>query len=84
MMILICLDEYRQRVVAYRSFTAPGFPQLIVLNYRISISFATAGLWALMAACGQWHAEPSWIDRAGRAVGALWIILILMRWCSPY
>jgi hypothetical protein len=84
MMVFLCLDEYRQRVIAYQTFAAPSIQYLVALNYRISISFATAGLWALMAVCGQWHAEASWIDRAGRAVGTLWIILIPMRWCCPF
>jgi hypothetical protein len=84
MMVFLCLDEYRQCVFTYRSFPALGFQNVVALNYRISVSFATAGLWVLMAACGRWHAERSWIDRAGRAMGALWIILILIRWCSPY
>jgi hypothetical protein len=84
MMVFLCLDEYRQRVIAYQSFITPSVQYLVALNYRISISFATAGLWVLMAICGQWRAEASWIDRAGRAVGTLWIILIPMRWCSPY
>jgi hypothetical protein len=84
MMVFICLDEYRQNVFAYRSFMAPSVQTVVALNYRISIFFAVAGLWMLMAACGRWHAEPSWIDRAGRAVGTLWIILIPIRWFSPY
>jgi hypothetical protein len=84
MMVFLCLDEYRQFVFAYRSLMAPNVQHLVALNYRISVSFATAALWVLMAACGRWHAEPSWIDRAGRAVGTLWIILIPIRWCSPY
>jgi hypothetical protein len=84
MMVFLCLDEYRQCVLAYRSFTALSVQNVFALNYRISVSFATAGLWVLMAACGRWHGEPSWIDRAGRAVGILWIILIPIRWWSPY
>jgi hypothetical protein len=84
MMVFLCLDNYREYVFAYRSFMAPGIQNVVALNYRISISFATAGLWAMMAAFGRWHAEPTWIDRAGRAVGILWIILIPIRWCSPY
>ncbi len=83
MIVFLCLDEYRQSVFAYRTFTAPGFHTVIALNYRISISFATVGLWMILAACGRWHAEPSWIDRAGRVVGTLWIILIPIRWFSP-
>ncbi len=32
--------------------------------------------WVVLAASRQWQAEPSWIDRAGRALGVLWIATI--------
>jgi hypothetical protein len=84
MMAMLCLDEYRDHIFVYRTFTAPYVQYAVAINYRISISFATAGIWLLMLICRRWHAQPSWIDRAGRVVGACWIILIPIRWCSPY
>ena len=33
--------------------------------------------WATLALGGRWHPEPSWIDRAGRLVGACWVVLFL-------
>jgi hypothetical protein len=83
-MVLICLDQQRFLYLVYRKLTPFTLNSLFILNYRIDVSFAPAGLWALMAACGRWHAEPSWIDRAGRIVGTLWILLIPIRWFSPY
>jgi hypothetical protein len=79
-MVMIALDEYWLGVYAYRELVAFNIQNIVALNYRISVSFAPAGLWALMGACGIWRAEPSWIDRAGRALGVLWILLMLYRW----
>jgi hypothetical protein len=79
MMILICLNEYRLNIRVYDSYRVFGVQTLVALNYRVAISFAVAGVWALMAACGSWRAEPTWIDRAGRLVGTLWIVLIYFR-----
>jgi hypothetical protein len=37
--------------------------------------------WTLMAMFGRYRPEKSWIDRAGRAIGALWIGMAIMVWC---
>jgi hypothetical protein len=34
---------------------------------------AVASVWIVMWLGGTWRAEPSWIDRAGRALGIYWI-----------
>jgi hypothetical protein len=34
---------------------------------------AVASLWTVMWLGGTWHAERSWIDRAGRVLGVFWI-----------
>ena len=39
---------------------------------------AVASAWAVLALSGRWKAEASWIDRAGRVVGALWILVYLV------
>lgn len=44
-----------------------------------SIGSAVAASWVAMALARRWRPEPSWIDRAGRALGWLWIGLILLR-----
>ena len=41
---------------------------------------AVAAAWVALALAGRWRAEPSWVDRAGRALGAYWIALFLYRW----
>jgi hypothetical protein len=33
-----------------------------------------------MAFCGQWRAEPTWLDRSGRFLGAAWIALAMIDW----
>ncbi len=33
-----------------------------------------AVVWLLLWASGSWRSEPSWIDRAGRALGVYWIV----------
>jgi hypothetical protein len=34
-------------------------------------------VWGLLGLSRRWRAEPSWIDRAGRSIGILWIVLEL-------
>ena len=34
---------------------------------------AVAAVWMTLLLTGRWRAEPSWIDRAGRILGVLWI-----------
>jgi hypothetical protein len=34
---------------------------------------AVAAAWMALLLTGRWRAEPSWIDRAGRILGVLWI-----------
>jgi hypothetical protein len=41
------------------------------------VGAAVLGAWSAMAASGRWRARPSWIDRAGRILGILWIGLFL-------
>jgi hypothetical protein len=36
---------------------------------------AVAGSWLTLALSGRWRPQTSWIDRAGRVLGTLWILL---------
>ena len=36
--------------------------------------FVVAGAWIAVALAGAWKPEPSWVDRAGRLIGALMIL----------
>ncbi|WP_435019072.1 hypothetical protein TA3x_001068 [Tundrisphaera sp. TA3] len=39
------------------------------------VGTAIAAAWFILALSGRWKAEPGWIDRLGRVVGALWLIV---------
>lgn len=43
-----------------------------------SIGFAVAAWWAALALGGRWRRARGWIDRAGLAVGGLWIALAVL------
>jgi hypothetical protein len=40
--------------------------------------FAVIGSWATLFLGGHWRAEPTWIDRVGRLLGAYWISAIFL------
>ncbi len=35
--------------------------------------------WLVLALTGQWKAEPTWLDRLGRALGSTWIVMEVLR-----
>ena len=55
-------------------------------DYRISGPFfwgySVALAWSVMVLTGVWRPQPSWIDRAGRALGVLMIALSLIIYFS--
>jgi hypothetical protein len=54
----------------------PGFfpfGAIHALNSIAMIGVAVAASWMLLAMSGRWRADPSWSDRAGRALGVYWI-----------
>jgi hypothetical protein len=42
------------------------------------VGAAVLGAWSAMAASGRWESQPSWIDRAGRLLGIIWIGLFVI------
>lgn len=53
------------------------------------IGAGVAASWALLALGRRWRTEPSWIDRGGRFLGALWIAfvpanLLVMFWYNAW
>lgn len=44
-----------------------------------SVGFAVLAAWLWLALTRRWRPERVWIDRAGRVVGCLWIVLALLR-----
>jgi hypothetical protein len=47
-----------------------------ILDTMATIGVAVAASWLILLASGRWRAEPSWIDRAGRAFGWFWILTL--------
>jgi hypothetical protein len=43
---------------------------------------AVVGAWTALALGGRWRAEKSWIDRAGRFLGAFWVFEEVHPWFS--
>jgi hypothetical protein len=52
--------------------------------YGDRIGFAVAGAWFSLWLAGRWQPEPTWIDRLGRAMAWLWLILTLVLWLRCY
>ena len=42
-----------------------------------SAAIAVVAVWSAMALARRWKPEPGWIDRMGRVIGALWIIVYM-------
>ena len=40
---------------------------------HVDVGFAVLGSWAVLVLSGRCRREPSWIDGAGRIIGAIWI-----------
>jgi hypothetical protein len=60
-----------------------GWFELLRVQILPSMAHAVALSWILLALGRQWRAEPSWIDRMGRAFGAVWILGIpFLYWLS--
>ena len=38
--------------------------------------------WLTLLVCGRWHAERSWVDRLGRAMGLYWIVAAFALWAA--
>lgn len=43
--------------------------------YRPTFGVVVALVWLTAWAAGAWRPEPGWIDRSGRVVGVIWIVL---------
>ncbi len=45
------------------------------------VSLAVGAAWLMQGIGGRWRPEPTWIDRAGRVIGFVWVALIpLYNW----
>lgn len=57
-------------VLGVASMLALGYFQPLVLPASVALA------WLGLVLCGRWRAERSWVDRAGRLVGACWLVLL--------
>jgi hypothetical protein len=48
--------------------------------YGDCVGLAVLGSWLCLLFSGCWRPVPTWIDRLGRALGVLWIIMTLVLW----
>jgi hypothetical protein len=51
--------------------------------YHADVGSAVLGGWAVLVLSSRWRPEPSWIDRAGRITGAIWIGAVVLSWFLP-
>jgi hypothetical protein len=54
---------------------AAGLAEWMLMTAPL-VGFGVAVAWALLAVQGRWRCEAGWIDRAGRAVGISWLVMI--------
>ncbi len=47
----------------------------LVASFSSPCGSAVAAVWVLLALSGRWRPEKSWIDRVGRLLGVLWILI---------
>jgi hypothetical protein len=50
--------------------------QVIEIGGRVFLIAAAPLAWVYMIATHQWYPVPSWIDRLGRILGALWMVSV--------
>ena len=53
---------------------------LVFWHYVPYISLVVAASWSTLFVSGRWNPEPHWMDRMGRALGAVWLIPLLLVW----
>ena len=61
--------------VPFALFPASGLAGHVILEAERVVLIAAAPLaWVSLIATRRWYPEPSWIDRFGRILGALWMV----------
>jgi hypothetical protein len=60
------------------------FQQLWEIGVGYRGPFVVAGAWLLLALTGRWRAEKSWVDRLGRALGAVWVVWLPIHLLEPW
>ena len=82
--------EFSEHVIAPGPHTSGGFVPLNPYNARFlvacgdRIGFAVAGAWLSLWLSRRWRPEKTWIDRFGRSLGWLWLIVTSVLWLRCY
>ena len=71
----------RQTHFAFVGLVTPvGLLSLRLVGTKDLVGPAVAFSWILLAIGGGWRPEANWVDRTGRAVGVIWIVLGMVSW----
>ena len=46
-----------------------------VASFASPCGYAVAAVWLVLVVSGRWRPEKSWIDRLGRALGVIWVMI---------
>jgi hypothetical protein len=58
--------------------------ETVFVGYAQQVSFAVVGAWIALALSGRWRPEKSWIDRSGRLIGWVWVVVTILSWSRYY
>lgn len=50
--------------------------ELFIFVMPIIIQIGVLGAWGTLALTGRWRSERSWIDRVGRLLGVVWVVIL--------
>jgi hypothetical protein len=56
-------------------------PQSLFVAWFPGVGFAILGAWTILRAGDLWQPNRGWLDRAGRAIGDLWLIVLVLHFC---
>ncbi len=51
---------------------------VIAASFVYPTGYAVAAVWLVQAVSGRWRPEKSWIDRLGRLLGMVWIVVMVL------
>lgn len=69
--------------VTARGLSSERYDDEAWLGWQIMIGSIAVGVaifwcWATLLLSGRWRSEPSWVDRLGRLLGGLWLVVTLI------
>ena len=58
--------------------------EMAFIYFTHSVGAAVGAAWLVLTLGGAWKAEPTWIDRWGRALGVYWLFMIPLQYLSLF